>query len=85
MYIAFDILFFSFSSGEAAFRSLMSGFAWAKRPMFDRLCGMDPSVPVTAVYGGKSWVSAIPREDLVRKMGREDGEEDSYTKVRVSW
>ncbi len=52
--------------------------------MFDRLCGMDPSVPVTAVYGGKSWVSAIPREELLRKMGREDREEDSYTKVRVS-
>jgi len=51
-------------SGESAFHSLMSGFAWAKDPMFPRLSGLDPDVPVTALYGGESWVTTIGQEEF---------------------
>ncbi len=71
------------SSGESAFSSLMSGFAWAKRPMFDRLESLDARVPLTAVYGGESWVSTISKEDFVDKTKRE-GVKEAYTNVRVS-
>ena len=42
------------SSGESAFHSLMSGFAWAKDPMFPRLSGLDTDVPgmVKVILGG---------------------------------
>jgi pimeloyl-ACP methyl ester carboxylesterase len=49
-------------SGESAFHSLMTGFAWAKDPMFPRLSSLDPDVPVTALYGGTSWVGTISQE-----------------------
>ncbi len=60
----------------------MSGFAWAKEPMFERLDALSPAVPLTAVYGGESWVSTISREDFVDKTNRADLP-DSYTDVRV--
>jgi len=64
-------------SGESAFHSLMSGFAWAKEPMFPRLSGLDPAVPVTALYGGDSWVTTIAQEEFEAVRGGEG----RYTKV----
>lgn len=43
-------------AGEAAFHSMMEGFGWAKNPMIKRIHQMREDVPLTLVYGSKSWV-----------------------------
>lgn len=45
-----------FSSGEAAFKTLNTSFGWAKNPMIHRLPDLEKDIPVTLVYGSKSWV-----------------------------
>ena len=53
-----------YPSGEAAFHSLMKGFAWAKDPMLPRLAGLDSKVPLTALYGADSWITPISQEEF---------------------
>ncbi|XP_045452784.1 1-acylglycerol-3-phosphate O-acyltransferase ABHD5 isoform X1 [Melitaea cinxia] len=43
-------------SGESAFHSLMQGFGWAKNPMVKRVSQLDPTLPITVLYGSRSWV-----------------------------
>lgn len=43
-------------SGESAFHTLMTGFGWAKNPMVHRIDQFDPSLPITVLYGSRSWV-----------------------------
>ncbi|XP_028167879.1 1-acylglycerol-3-phosphate O-acyltransferase ABHD5 isoform X1 [Ostrinia furnacalis] len=43
-------------SGESAFHSLMHSFGWAKNPMVKRLDKLDPALPITVLYGSRSWV-----------------------------
>lgn len=45
-----------FCSGEAAFKTLNTSFGWAKNPMIHRLPDLEKDIPVTLVYGSKSWV-----------------------------
>ena len=66
-------------TGEAAFHSLMKGFAWAENPMLPRLKNLQPSVPLTALYGADSWITAIP-EDQFKEIR---GSEANYTKMRL--
>jgi pimeloyl-ACP methyl ester carboxylesterase len=44
-------------SGEYALASLLSPGAWAKRPLAKRLNQIDPTIPITAIYGAQvSWL-----------------------------
>ncbi|CAH8654303.1 unnamed protein product [Heterobilharzia americana] len=43
-------------SGEAGFKSLCSSVGWPQRPMLDRIDQLDPTVPVTFIYGSRSWM-----------------------------
>ena len=43
-------------SGEAAFKVLNEGFAWAKRPMMDRIGDVERSISMTFVHGSDSWI-----------------------------
>ncbi|XP_068620074.1 1-acylglycerol-3-phosphate O-acyltransferase ABHD5 isoform X2 [Battus philenor] len=43
-------------SGESAFHTLMHGFGWAKNPMVHRVGQLSPALPVTVLYGSRSWV-----------------------------
>ncbi|CAI2736464.1 unnamed protein product [Schistosoma spindalis] len=43
-------------SGETGFKSLCSSVGWPQRPMLDRISQLDPNVPVTFIYGSRSWM-----------------------------
>lgn len=66
-------------SGEAAFRALTIPFGWAKRPMIARLPQtLPPQVPITFVYGGKSWIDAGPGYEIQHQL-----RPNSYVNVQV--
>jgi len=71
-----------YPSGESAFHSLMKGFAWAQNPMLPRLKSLDVNVPLTALYGSDSWITAIPEEELKEVRGL-DSTTSAYTKMRL--
>uniref|UniRef100_A0A5S6R4Z2 AB hydrolase-1 domain-containing protein n=1 Tax=Trichuris muris TaxID=70415 RepID=A0A5S6R4Z2_TRIMR len=43
-------------SGEEAFQVISIPFAWAKRPMVDRLPLIRRNFPITFIYGSRSWM-----------------------------
>ncbi|XP_076449748.1 (Lyso)-N-acylphosphatidylethanolamine lipase-like [Babylonia areolata] len=44
-------------SGEVGFTNMTWNLAWAKDPMIHRLHTLDPDIPITFLYGARSWVS----------------------------
>ncbi|KAL3859768.1 hypothetical protein ACJMK2_009964 [Sinanodonta woodiana] len=44
-------------SGETAYRTLSMSFGWAKYPMIKRIPLIEKSMPMTLIYGSRSWVS----------------------------
>lgn len=65
-------------SGEVGFRAMSESLGWAKRPMLQRVHLLPPSMPVTMLYGARSWVDSSSGESVaqIRKQ--------AYTKVLVS-
>jgi len=57
----------------------MDFFGWAKNPIQNRLKEMKPSLPLTMIYGGSTWLQQIPEEQL--KQLRPEG---APTQVYVS-
>ena len=53
-------------------------FFWASDPKFDRLKELDAKVPLTALFGDRSWIPAITTEEL-----KSQRESDSYSKSVV--
>ncbi|EFO14946.2 hydrolase [Loa loa] len=45
-------------SGEIAFTNMSFSFGWAKRPMLKRIIELPPEVPITFIYGSKSWIDS---------------------------
>lgn len=54
-------------SGESAFHSMMEGFGWAKNPMINRIHELDKNVPLTLIYGSRSWVDNASGE-VIKKI-----------------
>lgn len=45
-------------SGEAAFKTMNTSFGWAKRPMIHRIIDIEKHIPMTFIYGSRSWVDS---------------------------
>ena len=43
-------------SGEHAFKAMSQMFGWAKRPFIERMHEIDAKVPITFIYGDKTWM-----------------------------
>ncbi|XP_020893261.1 1-acylglycerol-3-phosphate O-acyltransferase ABHD5 isoform X2 [Exaiptasia diaphana] len=43
-------------SGETAFKHLSIPYGWAKFPMVNRVGNLDRRIPITFIYGARSWV-----------------------------
>ncbi|KAJ6643804.1 (Lyso)-N-acylphosphatidylethanolamine lipase, partial [Pseudolycoriella hygida] len=43
-------------AGESAFHSMMSGFGWARHPMLRRMQNVRHDMPITLLYGSRSWI-----------------------------
>lgn len=53
-------------SGEAAFKAMTANFGWAKWPMSTRLEELSTDVPVTFLYGSRSWIDHQPGVKIQR-------------------
>ncbi|XP_076163871.1 pummelig isoform X2 [Ptiloglossa arizonensis] len=51
-------------SGESAFHAMMQGFGWAKNPIVRRMDKLSPEIPITLLYGSRSWVDNSSWETL---------------------
>ena len=46
--------------GESAFHAMMANYGWAKYPMIHRLPALRKDVPITFIYGARSWIDRKP-------------------------
>ncbi|KAK8789094.1 hypothetical protein V5799_021130 [Amblyomma americanum] len=54
--IGFHVTF----SGESAFKAMMTQYGWARHPMISRIGELHQGVPMTFIYGSRSWVDKQP-------------------------
>lgn len=66
-------------SGESAFHSMMSGYGWAKNPLVRRVDKLNSKLPITLMYGSRSWVDHSAADVLQEK------HVGSYFKLQVSY
>lgn len=53
-------------SGEHAFFRLALPYGWARKPMIERVSGVDPNIPVSFLYGSKSWMDSNAGQEAAR-------------------
>jgi len=51
-------------SGESAFRTMSIPFGWAKHPMILRITDLEKSIPITLVYGSRSWIDSSTGQNV---------------------
>ena len=56
----------------------MTGFGWAKNPMVRRMEQLHNNIPVTLLYGSRSWV-----DNRAGHIIKENRPTESYTDVKV--
>lgn len=65
-------------SGEVGFRAMSGSLGWAKKPMIQRVNLLPSSMPITMVYGARSWVDSSTGSHVTQIRGQ------SPTQVVVS-
>ncbi|CAG0889780.1 unnamed protein product [Darwinula stevensoni] len=64
-------------SGESAFHAMMAQFGWAKYPMINRIDSLNKEIPITLIYGSRSWVDQTPGNEIKAKRP------DSYVEIQA--
>ncbi|XP_015516800.2 (Lyso)-N-acylphosphatidylethanolamine lipase isoform X1 [Neodiprion lecontei] len=64
-------------SGESAFHAMMHGFGWAKYPIVKRMDQLKDDIPITLLYGSRSWVDNTVGDIIKQKRS------NSYVNVQV--
>lgn len=64
-------------TGESAFHSMMSGFGWAKHPMIHRMKEIRDNIPITLLYGSRSWMDNSTGQ-LIKESGHHN-----YVNVQI--
>ncbi|KAG5321818.1 ABHD4 protein, partial [Acromyrmex heyeri] len=64
-------------SGESAFHAMMHGFGWAKNPIVKRMDKLNDNIPITLLYGSRSWVDNSAGETIKQYRS------SSYVNVQV--
>lgn len=62
-------------SGEVGYWAMMESLAWAKRPMLHRVDQLPSTLPVTMLYGDRSWISPSSGHEAAKIRG------EAYTRV----
>ncbi|KAL6468101.1 hypothetical protein MHYP_G00237780 [Metynnis hypsauchen] len=57
-------------SGEVGFRAMSESLGWAKRPMVQRVNLLPPSLPVSMLYGARSWVDSSTGKHVAQIRGQ---------------
>ncbi|CAL8347825.1 unnamed protein product [Merluccius merluccius] len=57
-------------SGEVGYWAMMESLAWAKRPMLQRVDQLPASLPVTMLYGDRSWISSASGHQAAQIRGK---------------
>ena len=63
--------------GESAFHAMMASFGWAKFPMIHRIPALRNDVPITFIYGARSWIDRKPGEFI------QELRKDSFVDIHV--
>lgn len=58
---------------------MMYGFGWAKYPMINRVDKLSDEVPITLLYGSRSWIDHSASEII------QDKRINSYVKIQVGF
>ncbi|XP_017351708.1 (Lyso)-N-acylphosphatidylethanolamine lipase [Ictalurus punctatus] len=57
-------------SGEVGFRAMSGSLGWAKKPMIQRVNLLPSSMPITMVYGARSWVDSSTGSHVTQIRGQ---------------
>jgi hypothetical protein len=60
------LLFYVLHRGEVSFSNMTSDRLWAKNPMCRRIERLNATIPLTLIYGSRSWIDHFPSEDIVK-------------------
>nr|CAH0110460.1 unnamed protein product [Daphnia galeata] len=61
-------------TGESCFHAMMASFGWAKYPMLHRIPALRSDIPLTFIYGARSWVDRQPGQ-LIKESRKESSVE----------
>jgi len=59
------------ASGELALQAMLSPGAFAKRPLIDRIPNLEPSIPITFIYGDRDWMDIRPARRIKRRLAQD--------------
>ena len=68
--ICINLLSVILCSGETAFKNMTIPYGWARHPMIYRIGSVDKNIPITMIYGSRSWIDhSTGKETQERRSG----------------